>query len=71
MNEAIRLAGLNNQGFSAKSFRPTGATIAIDSGCDPEITMRQGRWKTRSVFFEHYVHSKPPVSMSSDILLHD
>lgn len=71
LNEAIKLAGLSNQGYSAKSFRPTGATIAIESGCDPEITMRQGRWKTRSVFFDHYVHAKPPDSMSSDILLHD
>ena len=44
--DAIKLAGLSNQGFSAKSFRPTGATIAIETGCDPEITMRQGRWKT-------------------------
>ena len=39
MNEAIRLAGLNNQGFAARSFRPTGATIANESGCDPEITI--------------------------------
>ena len=57
--------------FLQKSFRPTGATIAIETGCDLEITMRQGRWKTRSVFFDHYVHFKTPVSMSSDILSHD
>ena len=35
------LAGLNDQGFSSKNFRPrsTGATIAIETGCDPEIIM--------------------------------
>ncbi|XP_072050326.1 uncharacterized protein [Amphiura filiformis] len=71
LNEAIQLAGLGNKGFSAKSFRPTGATVAIETGCDPEITMRQGRWKTRSVFFDHYVHSQPPQSMSCDILNHE
>ena len=71
LNEAIHLANLSGQGFSAKSFRPTGATAAIDLGHDPDITMRLGRWKTRSVFFDHYVHSKPPASMSADILGYD
>ena len=65
--DAIKLAGLDGQGFSAKSFRPTGATAAIDMKCDPEIAMQLGRWKTRSVFFDHYVHSKPPEGLSADI----
>ena len=68
LNEAIKLAGLDGMGYSAKSFRPTGATAAIDMHCDPDIAMRLGRWKTRSVFYEHYVHSKPPASLSSDII---
>ncbi len=68
LNDAIKLAGLEGRGFSAKSFRPTGATAAIDMNHDPEMTMQVGRWKTRSIFFEHYVHAKPPVSFSGDIL---
>ena len=68
LNEAIKLAGLDGMGYSAKSFRPTGATAAIDMHCDPDIAMRLGRWKTRSVFYEHYVHSKPPASLFSDII---
>ena len=72
LNDAIKLAGLDGHGFSAKSFRPTGATAAIDMKCDPEIAMQLGRWKTRSVFFDHYVHSRPPASLSSDIMeLHE
>lgn len=71
MNTAIDLAGLSGQGFSAKCFRPTGATIAVETGCDPEVAMRLGRWKTRSVFFDHYVHSKPPDTFSANILNHD
>ena len=71
LNECLRLAGLNNQGFSAKDFRPTGATVAIDNDIDPEIAMRIGRWKTRSVFFDHYVHSRPSSSYTENILLHD
>ena len=43
LDDAIQISGLGDQGFSAKSFRPTGATVAIETGCDPEIAMRQGR----------------------------
>jgi integrase len=58
LEQAIKLAGLDGRGFTAKSFRPTGATIAVENGVDPEKVMRIGRWKTRSVFFDHYVHSR-------------
>ena len=71
MNEAIALAGLSGKGYSANSFRPTGANLAVETGCDPEIAMRLGRWKTKSVFYDHYVHAKPPDALSANILLHD
>ena len=60
LESAIILAGLDGQGFSAKSFRPTGATRAIDSGMDPNIVQKIGRWKCTEVFRNHYVHSKTP-----------
>ena len=56
LQEAIDMAGLKNQGFSAKSFRPTGATAAVSTDCDPNVAMQLGRWKSETVFFEHYVH---------------
>lgn len=65
---AIVEANLGGLGYSAKSFRPTGATYAIKLGYDPEQVMRLGRWKTRSVFFEHYVHSQIPENYTSSIL---
>jgi hypothetical protein len=68
LNDAIKLAGLDNQGFSAKTFRPTGATAAIDMKCDPDTAMQLGRWKTRSVFFDHYVHSRPPEHLATNIM---
>ena len=61
MEEAIRIEGMGNQGYSAKTFRPTGATAAIDSGKNPDIVMKTGRWKTASVFRDHHVHSHPPA----------
>ena len=64
------MAGLHGHGFSAKSFRPTGATSAIDIGCDPKVVHRLGWWKTESVFFEHYVHSRTDVYYTQSLLDH-
>jgi integrase len=61
LEQAIQLSGLDGLGFTAKSFRPTGATHAIDSNLDPNIVQHVGRWKSRDVFYQHYVHYKPPV----------
>ena len=60
LQDAIGLAGLGGQGFSAKSFRPTAATQAVASGCDTNIARQIGRWKSHSVFEEHYVHTIVP-----------
>lgn len=68
LQEAIKLAGLSSTQFTPKCFRPTGATLAVEHNHDPDIVMKVGRWKTRSVFFEHYVHSKTPSSFTKDIL---
>ena len=40
LEESIRMAGLGDQGFTAKSFRPTGATIAVSQGILPETVMK-------------------------------
>ena len=53
MEEVICPAGLENKGYSAESFLPTSATAAIDSGENPDIVMKTGRWETASVFRDH------------------
>ena len=68
LNESIDLAGLGGMGYSAKYFRPTGATMAVSGGEDPEIIRKLGRWKTASVFYDHYVHSLTPTSVMTAIL---
>ena len=68
MEQGIVQAGLSGLGFSAKSYRPTGATYAIDAEIDAEIIMEIGRWKTRPVFYEHYVHSKTPANYTDKVL---
>jgi hypothetical protein len=67
LESAIDKAGLSGKGFTAKSFRPTGATVAIEQGHDPDIVMKIGKWKTKSVFFNHYVHSRVANSFTSSI----
>lgn len=60
LKDAINEAGLGGQGYSAKCFRPTGATLGVQSGCDPNVVRQLGRWKTESVFYSHYVHCNAP-----------
>jgi hypothetical protein len=68
LQEAIHLAGLDGQGFTAKSFRPTGATTAVTLGIIPETVMKVGRWKTKEVFLNHYVYARMPRSYTTDML---
>ena len=42
MEQGIADVGLNGQGYSAKSYRPTCDTYAIDAKIDPEIVMVLG-----------------------------
>ena len=58
LSEAISLAGLSSSMYTPKCFRPSGATKAVNSGMDPDKVRRLGRWKTSSVFYEHYVYDK-------------
>lgn len=68
LEESICLAGLDGQGFSAKSFRPTGATSAIEQHMDPDIVRKLGRWKNSEVFYAHYVHAQTPDDYTSNLL---
>lgn len=51
-------------GHRPKDFRPTGATRAVQLGFDTDDVQRLGRWKTRSVFLEHYVHNRIHTSFT-------
>ena len=68
LNKAIRLAGLKNEGFSAKHFRPTGATTAVQNGISPDFVMRVSWWRSRDTFERHYVHAFPSKLFTENIL---
>ena len=68
LDRAISMAGLGGQGFSAKSFRPTGASHAVEQGLQPDTIRKVGRWKSQETFESHYVHSRPAVYFTDKIL---
>ena len=68
LEESLAFAGLANKGFSAKSFRPTGATKAIENGVAPDVVQKLGRWKCTEVFKNHYVHSMTPADYATKLL---
>ena len=61
LNRAIELAGLDRAKYSAKNFRPSAATAAVESRVPVETAVQLGRWKTTEVFLNHYVHPGHPV----------
>ena len=65
---AIQAAKLGGQGYSAKSFRPTGASVAVSSDCPPNTAMQIGRWKTNEVFYAHYVYPRAPQDYTTRML---
>ena len=67
LQESIELAGLDTNTYSAKCFRPTAATRAVSSFIDPDKARRIGRWKTSSVFYEHYVFDQTPDNYEDNI----
>ena len=71
LNEAIDRAGLGSKGFSAKCFRPTGATDAIKFGLSPDMARYVGRWRCASTFEKHYVHTQLPKDYCEKMLKHD
>ena len=71
LKESIQLAGLSTETFSAKCFRPTGATSAIDIGVNPDIVHHIGIWKSAETFEKHYVHPNVPASFVDKLLQHD
>ena len=69
LQEAISLAekfGLA-PGHRPRDFRPTGATRAVQLGFDTDDVQRLGRWKTRSVFLDHYVHGQVDRSFTETL----
>lgn len=67
LREAIALAGLPPT-FTPRSFRASGATAAIYNKADPSFCRQIGRWKTDSVFWQHYVYPVSADNVTDKIL---
>lgn len=68
LEEVIALAGLDTTVYKAKCFRPTGATVGIESECHSDVIRQVGRWRNRDVFEEHYVHTRAQRGVATKIL---
>lgn len=68
LKDSISMTSLPPDIFTAKNFRPSAATAAIVSGCDNNTVRIRGRWKTESIFLNHYVYPVSEVNISQKIL---
>ncbi|GFO17339.1 hypothetical protein PoB_004384400 [Plakobranchus ocellatus] len=59
----LKEAGLGPE-FTARCFRPTGATAAVLGGVAAHTARSLGRWKTDDVFFNRYVFPLDPDSIT-------
>ena len=67
LERSIVLAGLGGHGYTAKCFRPTGATYAVQAGENPDMIRKVGHWKNRETFENHYIHIHPLKQFSDTI----
>ncbi len=68
LDRAIELAGLDRSKYSARNFRPSAATAAVDAKVPTETAMQLGRWKTREVFLNHYVYPHAPDDYTDNVV---
>ena len=68
LGKAIDLAGLDTSCFTAKNFRPSATTAAVNSQVSAETAMQLGRWKTKEVFLNHYVYPKAPEDYTQNMV---
>ena len=68
LNKAIKLASLDSKVYSAKSFRPTSATAAVEVGLEPDQVRAIGQWQCQETFEHHYVHALPDKAFIDKVL---
>ena len=68
LNKAIKLASLDSKVYSAKSFRPTSATAAVEAGLELDQVRAIGRWQCQETFEHHYVHALPDKAFTDKVL---
>ena len=69
LRSIIRLAGLPPSVFTPRSFRPTGATIAVHEGNSDRDVRQLMRLNTEEVFFyQHYSYPTSGSNITDSIL---
>ena len=68
LKEACRHANLPPV-FSARNFRPGGATRGMEGGLPLDLVMHIGRWKNMDTVYNHYLRSRRNNFNVTDVLL--
>ena len=68
LKTACKAAGLDTAVFTARTFRPGGATRGIEGGLPLDLVMHIGRWRSVDTVYGHYLHSRRSVNVT-DVLL--
>lgn len=68
LKAACKAAGLDTSVFTARTFRPGGATRGIEGGLPLDLVMHIGRWRSADTVYGHYLRSQRSVNVS-DVLL--
>jgi len=62
LNKSICDAGLDKKLYTAKCFRPTGASVLFNEGFSSDEVRRLGRWRSNNVMFDHYITAQQSAS---------
>jgi hypothetical protein len=67
LKSACEAAGMGER-FSARNFRPGGATRGLAAGLPLDLVMHIGRWRDCNTVYDHYLRSSPGVNTTDALL---
>jgi site-specific recombinase XerD len=66
--QSVMLAAGVDPAFRPNSIRHAAVSHAVDAGASLEAVQLHGRWRSNSVFVQHYLRATPITTVSTDIL---
>lgn len=68
LNDAIKGAGLESRGFTARCFRPSATERAYREGVPSDVIKQLGRWKSQNVMWDHYCSVSDTHNVTTSLL---
>jgi len=67
LKDACQAAGIGDR-YTARNFRPGGATRGIAAGLPLDLVMHIGRWRDINTVYAHYLRSSPGANTTDALL---